>query len=95
MLSFTKSWLLEKFVGALRPFVHICSLRWLHSCYVQLKDSILTIWSAWGPFLTFPLGANLAPVSKLSPGVNFVPWGWSYPLGVKFSVRPSILLNSM
>jgi hypothetical protein len=28
------------------------------------------------------------------PGVNFVPWGWSYPLGVKFSVHPSILLNS-
>jgi hypothetical protein len=26
------------------------------------------------------------------PGVNFVTWGWSYPLGVKFSVRPSILL---
>jgi hypothetical protein len=23
-----------------------------------------------------------------------IPWGRSYPLGVKFSVRPSILLNS-
>jgi hypothetical protein len=30
----------------------------------------------------------------MSPGVNFVPWGRSYPLGVQFSVRPSILLNS-
>jgi hypothetical protein len=30
----------------------------------------------------------------LTPGVNFVPRGLSFPLGVKFSVRPSILLNS-
>jgi hypothetical protein len=29
-----------------------------------------------------------------TPGVNFVPWGWSYLLGVKFSVCPSIILNS-
>jgi hypothetical protein len=41
-----------------------------------------------GPFLTSPLGTNFDPRAKV------VPWGWSYPLGVKFSVRPSILLNS-
>jgi hypothetical protein len=46
--------------------------------------------------------ANFTPRGKLwpqgwicPPEVNFVPWGgWSYPLGVKFSVRPSIFLNS-
>jgi hypothetical protein len=49
----------------------------------------------WGPFLTSPLGAKLAPRGEFySPGSNFVPWGWSYPLGVKFSVCPSILLNN-
>jgi hypothetical protein len=44
---------------------------------------------------------NFAPRGKLwpqgwscPPGVNFVSWDWSYPLGVKFSVCPSILLNS-
>jgi hypothetical protein len=38
---------------------------------------------------------NFAPRGKIwSPGGNFVPWEWSYPLGVKLSVRPSILLNS-
>jgi hypothetical protein len=42
----------------------------------------------WGPFLT------LTPGRSCPPGVNFVPSGRSYPLGVKFSVRPSILLNS-
>jgi hypothetical protein len=31
---------------------------------------------------------------SLTPGVNFVPWGWSYPMGVKFYVHPSILLHS-
>jgi hypothetical protein len=41
-----------------------------------------------GPFLTSPLGANFDPRGEV------VPQGWSYPLGVKFSVRPSILLNS-
>jgi hypothetical protein len=42
----------------------------------------------WGPFLT------LTPGRSCPPGVNFVPSGRSYPLGVKFSVRPSSLLNS-
>jgi hypothetical protein len=37
---------------------------------------------ARGPFLTSPLGES------------FDPQGWSYSLGVKFIVRPSILLNS-
>jgi hypothetical protein len=36
-----------------------------------------------------PSGEIVPQGSILSPG-----WGWSYPLGVKFSVRPSILLNS-
>jgi hypothetical protein len=43
---------------------------------------------------------NLTPRFKLwpqgrscPPEVSFVPWGWSYPLGVKFSVRPFILLG--
>jgi hypothetical protein len=43
---------------------------------------------------------NFAPRGKLwtqgrscPPGVNLVPWRWSYPLGVKFSAHPSILLN--
>jgi hypothetical protein len=40
------------------------------------------------PILNFALGANFTP-----RGEN-VPWEGSYPLGVKFSVRPSILLNS-
>jgi hypothetical protein len=35
-----------------------------------------------GPFLTSPLGANFDPMGEVIPG------------GVKFSVRPSILLNS-
>jgi hypothetical protein len=30
----------------------------------------------------------------LAPSGNFVPWGWNYPRGVKFSVSPSILLIS-
>jgi hypothetical protein len=49
----------------------------------------------WGPFLTSPLGANYDPRGEvvpqgwiLSPGSEVIPWG------VKFSVRPSILLNS-
>jgi hypothetical protein len=43
---------------------------------------------------------NLTPRFKLwpqgrscPPEVSFVPWCWSYPLGVKFSVRPFILLG--
>jgi hypothetical protein len=41
-----------------------------------------------GPFLTYPLGANFDPRGGV------VPLGWSYSLGVKFSVHPSILLSS-
>jgi hypothetical protein len=46
--------------------------------------------------LTLPLGANFDPRGEvasqewtLSPG-----WGWSYPLEVKFYVRPSIPINN-
>jgi hypothetical protein len=40
-----------------------------------------------GPFLTSPLGANFDPRSEVVPQVLIL------SLGVKFSVRPSILLN--
>jgi hypothetical protein len=43
--------------------------------------------SGWS--LTSPPGA------KLSPRSEFCPQGLSYPLGVKVSVRPYILLNSL
>jgi hypothetical protein len=41
-----------------------------------------------GPLLTSAPGANFDPSDEV------VPQGWSYPLGVKFSVLPSILPNS-
>jgi hypothetical protein len=45
-------------------------------------------------FLASPLGATVNPGVKLSPRGKFCTlWGWSYPLVVEFSVRPSILLN--
>jgi hypothetical protein len=61
-------------------------LLWLFQTIVNLQRPIL----------------NFAQRGKLysqgwncPPGVNFVPLGWSYSLGVKFFVRPSIsiLLN--
>jgi hypothetical protein len=46
----------------------------------------------WGPFLSSPPGANFYPRGEV------VPQGWILGVklspGVKFSVRPSILLNS-
>jgi hypothetical protein len=49
----------------------------------------------WSPFLTSPLGANFDLRSEAVPqGWILSPGGWSYPLGVRLSVRPSILLNS-
>jgi hypothetical protein len=42
------------------------------------------------PFLPCPQRA----IFNFTPGENFDPQGRSYPLGVKFSVRPSILLNN-
>jgi hypothetical protein len=48
------------------------------------------------PILNFDPRGKLWPQGwSCPPGVNFVPWVWSYPLGVKFSVHPSILLDSM
>jgi hypothetical protein len=49
-----------------------------------------------GPFLTSTLGTNFDIQGRRCPPglVNFVPKGWSYPMGVKFSVCPSILLNN-
>jgi hypothetical protein len=35
----------------------------------------------------------LRPILNFAPGGEVVPQGWIYPLGVKLSVRPSILLN--
>jgi hypothetical protein len=47
------------------------------------------------PILNFAPRVKLRPQGRSClPGVNFVPWGLSYPLGLKFSVRPSIRLNS-
>jgi hypothetical protein len=50
----------------------------------------------WGPFLTSPLVEIFAPRGEVFPqGWILSPRaGWSYPPGVKFSVRPSMLLNS-
>jgi hypothetical protein len=47
-----------------------------------------------GPFVTSPLGINLTPRGEVVPGVNFYSLGWIFPLGVKFSVCPSVLLIS-
>jgi hypothetical protein len=47
------------------------------------------------PILNFAPRGKLCPQGRsCPPGVNFVPWGLINHLGVKFSVRPSILLNS-
>jgi hypothetical protein len=47
------------------------------------------------PILNFAPRGKIWPQGRIRPpGVNFVPWGWSYPQGVKFFVCPSILLNS-
>jgi hypothetical protein len=48
-----------------------------------------------GPFLTSPIGVNFAPGAKLSPRGEFCVLGVKLPLGVKLSVCPSILLNSI
>jgi hypothetical protein len=40
-----------------------------------------------------PWGQTLTPGRSCPPGVNFVPMGWIYPLEVKISVRPSIILK--
>jgi hypothetical protein len=42
----------------------------------------------WGPFLT------LTPRGEVVPQGYILSPRWSYTLGVKFSVLPSILLNS-
>jgi hypothetical protein len=47
-----------------------------------------------GPFLTSPLGAHFDPKGEVVPQGWILSPGWSYPLGVKFSVCPSTLLNS-
>jgi hypothetical protein len=47
------------------------------------------------PILNFAPRGKLWPQGQSCPPVvNFVPLSWSYPLGVKFFVRPSILLHS-
>jgi hypothetical protein len=47
-----------------------------------------------GPFLTSPLGQTSTPWAKLSPRGEFCPPGLKLSPGVKYSVCPSILLNS-
>jgi hypothetical protein len=49
---------------------------------------------AWGPFLTLTLGANFDPRGGVVPQGEFCPQGVKSSPGVKFSVRPPILLNS-
>jgi hypothetical protein len=51
----------------------------------------------WGPFITSPLRTNFDPRDEVVPqGWILSPWGrWSYPLGLKFSVYSSTLLNSI
>jgi hypothetical protein len=47
------------------------------------------------PILNFAPRGKLWPQElRCPPGVNFVSWGWSYSLEVKFSVCLSILLNN-
>jgi hypothetical protein len=45
--------------------------------------------NSWGPFLTSPLGAKLAPRGEFGPpGANFggevIPWGWNYLIAPPF-----------
>jgi hypothetical protein len=58
-----------------------------------------TLVSSWfencGPFLTSPLEENFAPGAKLSPRGEFCSPVVKLTPGVKFSVHPSILLNSI
>jgi hypothetical protein len=64
-------------------------LKWLRNTgAAALSEKKLERSRVHGPFLTSPLGANFDPRGGV------VPWGWCYPLGVKSSVHPSILLNS-
>jgi hypothetical protein len=47
------------------------------------------------PILNFvPRGKLWLQGRSCPPGVNFVPEGWSYPLGVKFSAHPFTPLNN-
>jgi hypothetical protein len=66
----------------------------------QKRERIICLIALVKIFFSKPI-LNFAPRGKLwpkgrsrPPGVYFVPWGWSYPLGVRFSVCHSILLNS-
>jgi hypothetical protein len=50
---------------------------------------------ARGPFLTSPLGPNFDPRERSCPQTGeFCLLGLKLSPGVKFSIRPSILLNS-
>jgi hypothetical protein len=76
-------------------------------CHCKSKASLWKshkYWHRWffllgyiKPILTYsslrPI-LNLAPRDKLWPQGRSCPKGWSYPLGVKLSAHPSILLNS-
>jgi hypothetical protein len=58
---------------------------WFKICNVT--NSQISALAHRGPFLTSPLGTNFDPMGDV------VPRGEFSPLGVKFSVHPSILLN--
>jgi hypothetical protein len=63
-------------------------------CIVQFLQKEFTL-RAQRPVLNLaPRGKLWPPGAKLSPRSELCPYGWSYPLGVKFSVHPFILLNS-
>jgi hypothetical protein len=80
--------------------LHIKSI--VHNSIVMTFSKSLIPWRDSNPGILFqrPI-LNFAPTCNLwpqgrscPPEVKFVPWGWSYPLGVKFSVHQSILVNS-
>jgi hypothetical protein len=58
------------------------------------NDKIIKIfnmkYTIWGTYLTSPLGANFGLKCEVVPHGWILSPGWSYPLGVKFSVRPYV-----
>jgi hypothetical protein len=62
--------------------------------YVTAVWWILWILSSFGIFFPVLVCCANRNLSTQRPNPNFAPRGEFFPLGVKFSVRPSILLNS-
>jgi hypothetical protein len=69
------------------------ALRTVTKLYVSLATEVRIV--NLSAIINFAPGVKLwPPGAKLSPRGEFCPLGWSYSLGMKFSVCPSILLNS-